>query len=51
MYSKFNCDISNYFYNEYIKQYHETGRKIYENFQQQCECSLRPFLLDNGHID
>lgn len=51
MYSKFNCDISNYFYNEYIKQYHETGRKIYENFQQQCECSLKPFLLDNGHID
>lgn len=51
MYSKFNCDISNYFYNEHINQYHETGRKIYESFQQQCECSLRPSLLDNGHID
>lgn len=51
MYSKFNCDISNYFYNEYINQYHETGRKTYEDFQQQCECSLRPFLLENGHID
>ena len=34
MYSKFNCDISNYFYNEHINQYHETGRKIYESFQQ-----------------
>ena len=22
MYSKFNCDISNYFYNDYINQLH-----------------------------
>ena len=31
MYSKFNCDISNYFYNEYINQYHETGRNPFKN--------------------
>jgi len=51
MYSKFNCEISDCFYNKNIDQYREAGRKIYENFQQQCECSLRPFLLDNRHID
>ena len=51
MYSKFNCEISDYFYNKNINQYLEAGRKIYKNFQQQCECSLKPFLLDNGHID
>ena len=51
MYSKFNCNISDYFYNTVINQYCTTGRKIYESFQQQCENSLKPFLLDNGHID
>lgn len=51
MYSKFNCEISDYFYNKNINQYLEDGRKIYKNFQQQCEHSLKPFLLDNGHID
>ena len=51
MYSKFNCVISDYFYNKNIKQYQEAGRKIYEDFQQQCEFSLKPFLLDNEYID
>lgn len=51
MYSKFNCEISDCFYNKNINQYREAGRKIYEDFQQQCECSLKPFLLDKGHID
>lgn len=50
MYSKFNCVISDYFYNKNIKQYQEAGRKIYEDFQQQCEFSLKPFLLDNESI-
>lgn len=51
MYSKFNCDITDYFYNNFINKYHEKGRKIYEEFQQQSQNCLKPFLLDNGHID
>lgn len=51
MYSRFNCEISDCFYNKNINQYREAGRKIYEYFQQQCEFSLKPFLLDNEYID
>lgn len=51
MYSKFNCDVSDYFYNQYINRYCETGRKLYEQFQQQSRDCLKAFLLDNGHID
>ena len=44
MYSKFNCNISDYFYNTVINQYCTTRRKICESFQQQCENSLMLFI-------
>lgn len=51
MYSKFNCVVSGYFYNSTLNKYCATGRKIYDNFQNQSQDCLKKFLLDNGHID
>lgn len=51
MYSKFNCKISDYFYNQYINRFCNTGRELYEQFQQKSHDCLKKFLLDNGHID
>lgn len=51
MYSKFNCVINDDFYFDDIEDHYETGRAIYEDFKQQSKRCLKPFLLDNGHID
>lgn len=51
MYSKFNCVISENFYNQNINRYCDTGRNLYEHFQQQSRDCLKAFLLDSGHID
>lgn len=51
MFAKFNCEISDYFYNQYVKRHYETGQKLYEQFHQQSKDCLKTFLLDNGHID
>lgn len=51
MYSKFNCEVTGYFYNTIFNKHCDTGRRIYEQFQQQSRDCLKTFLLDNGHID
>ena len=51
MYSKFNCKISDDFYRKCLNEHYVAGKTIYEEFKKQSENCLKPFLLDNGHID
>lgn len=44
MYSKFNLEISDYFYNTELNKYLECGTKIYDNFKTQAQKSLKEFI-------
>lgn len=51
MYSKFNLEISDYFYNTELNKHLECGTKTYDNFKTQAQKSLKEFIYENGHID
>lgn len=51
MYSKYNIEISNSFYNRELNKHLECGRKIYEKHEKMAKKSLKEFIYDNGHID
>lgn len=51
MYSKFNLEISDYFYNTELNKHLSNGNKIYENHEQQARKNLKEFIYDNGHIN
>jgi hypothetical protein len=51
LYSRFNLEISDFFYNNEINKHLESGRKIYEHHGALAKKSLKEFLYDNGHID
>lgn len=51
MYSKYNIEISNSFYNRELNKHLECGRKIYEKHEKMAKKSLKEFIYDNGNID
>lgn len=51
MYSKYNIQISNSFYNKELNRHLETGKKIYEKHEDVAKKSLKEFIYNNGHID
>ena len=51
MYSKYNIEISNSFYNRELNRHLESGKKIYEKHEKMAKKSLKEFIYDNGHID
>lgn len=51
MYSKYNIEISNSFYNRELNKHLESGKKIYGKHEKMAKKSLKEFIYDNGHID
>lgn len=51
MYSRFNLEISDFFYNNEINKHLESGKKIYEHHGVLAKKSLKEFLYENGHVD
>ena len=51
MYSRFNLEISDFFYNNEINKHLESGKKIYEHHGALAKKSLKEFLHENGHVD
>lgn len=51
MYSKFNLEIGDYFYNNVLNKHLESGKRIYNNHEALAKKSLKAFIYDNGHID
>jgi hypothetical protein len=51
VYSKFNLEISNSFYNTELNKHLECGKRIYEKHEALAKRSLKEFIYDNGHID
>lgn len=51
MYSRFNLQISDFFYNNEINKHLESGKKIYEHHGALAKKSLKEFLYENGHVD
>lgn len=51
MYSSFNLDISNSFYNQELYKHLESGKKIYEKHEVLAKKRIKEFIYDNGHID
>lgn len=51
MYSKFDIEISDVFYNKELNKHLESGKKIYEKHEKQAKKCLKEFIYDNGHID
>jgi len=51
LYSRFNLEISDFFYNNEINKHLESGKKIYEHHGTLAKKSLKEFLYENGHID
>lgn len=51
MYSKFNLEISEYFYNAELNRHLEKGKEIYSEFEAKAKKSLKEFIYDNKHID
>lgn len=51
MYSKYNIEISNSFYNRELNKHLESGKKIYDKHEKMAKKSLKEFIYDNGHID
>lgn len=51
MYSKFDLKIPDSFYNIELDRHLESGKKIYNDFEESSKECLKSFIYDNGHID
>lgn len=51
MYSKYNLEINDSFYNNEINKHLESGRKIFEKYGKMARDNLTKFIYGNGHID